>query len=165
MIKTHRQFLLSSVALTCLLASSLPADEGWHEGDRMPALDQFGFGAGLPELKGKVVYLDFWASWCAPCKASFPAINGWYQQLSGRGFVVLGVSVDDRASDMEAFLKKNLVSFPVVRDASHNLVAAANVGTMPTSFLIDRNGFIRHVHSGFHKRDEAALLAQINALL
>jgi len=63
------------------------------------------------------------------------------------------------------FLKGNKVAFPIVRDAAHQLVSAANVSTMPTSFIIDRKGVIRHVHNGFHKQDETVLLGQINALL
>lgn len=164
-MKKTKKSILTIITMTCLLASSLLAGEGWSEGDRMPHLDSYGVGAGLPDIKGKVVYLDFWASWCAPCKASFPVIESWYQQLKGKGFLVLGINVDEKTSDMEAFLKKNPVSFPVLHDTSRNLVTAANVRAMPSSFLIDRNGVIRHIHSGFHKRDEAALLAQIQSLL
>ena len=159
---TRRQLILSSAAL---LASPLFAAGGWHEGDTLPDLGSFGLAGSLPNLKGKVVYLDFWASWCGPCKASFPVLNGWYQQLGGRGLVVLGVSVDEAEADMTTFLKHTPVAFPIVHDAAHKLVAAANVATMPTSFIIDRKGVIRHVHSGFHKKDEATLLAQLNALL
>ena len=72
---------------------------------------------------------------------------------------------DQYAAAMEAFLKKNQVSFPIVRDAAQKLVAAANVSTMPTSFLIDKQGVIQHVHTGFREKDAADLLAQINALL
>ena len=159
---TRRQLILSSAAF---LAPTLYAANAWGEGNTLPDLSKFGLTGAIPNLRGKVVYLDFWASWCAPCKASFPVINGWHQQLSGKGLVVLGVNVDEVESDMATFLKSNSVAFPVVRDASHKLVASANVSTMPTSFLIDRKGVIHHVHNGFHKKDEATLLAQINALL
>ena len=159
---TRRELILSSAAF---IAPSLYGANAWSDGNSLPDLSKFGLTGSLPNLKGKVVYLDFWASWCAPCKASFPVINGWHQQLGSKGFVVLGVNVDDVEADMTTFLKGNSVAFPVVRDAAHKLVAAANVSTMPTSFLIDRKGVIRLVHNGFHKKDEASLLAQINALL
>ena len=138
---------------------------GWKEGARLPDLGSFGLEGTLPKLAGKVVYLDFWASWCAPCKASFPVINRWHQELGPRGFVVLGVNIDETQADMQTFLKKNVVQFPVVRDAAHKLVAAADVSTMPSSFMIDRQGVIRHAHSGFHAKEEPKLLAQLNALL
>jgi len=159
----QRTAALCSAAFAATSTSLLAA--GWKEGAHLPDLGSFGLEGTLPKLAGKVVYLDFWASWCAPCKASFPVINRWHQELASRGFVVLGVNVDDDAAAMQTFLKKNTVQFPVVRDAAHKLVAAADVSTMPSSFMIDRQGVIRHAHSGFHAKDEAKLLAQINALL
>ena len=131
----------------------------------LPALGGFGLEGPLPNLKGKVVYLDFWASWCGPCKISFPVLNQWQATLGAKGFTVLAVSVDEDAAAMRTFLTQTKATFPVVRDAAHKLVAAADVSTMPTAFLLDRAGVIRHVHSGFAKQDEAALLAKINALL
>ena len=160
---TRRQLLTTSAALALLARTT--ASAAFTEGMALPDLGSFGLAGTLPSLKGKVVYLDFWASWCGPCKASFPVLNSWHQKLSARGLVVLGVNVDEKEADMATFLKKNAISFPVVRDAQHKLVATADVKTMPTSFLIDRKGVIRHVHSGFHKQDEATLLSQINALL
>ena len=131
----------------------------------LPDLGTFGLEGNLPNLKGKVVYLDFWASWCAPCKASFPVLNKWQQEFGTKGFTVLGVSVDETAAEMNGFLKKLAVSFPVVRDAAHKLVAAADVSTMPTAFLVDRKGVLREVHNGFREKDVAGLEAQITALL
>ena len=159
---TRRNLILSAAAL---MASPLYAASGWREGDALPDLKQFGLTGSLPSLKGKVVYLDFWASWCGPCKASFPVLNGWHQELSSKGLVLLGVNVDEDDATMNTFLKKTAVSFPSVRDAAQSLVAAANVSTMPTSFIIDRQGIIRHVHNGFHKKDATSVLAQIQALL
>lgn len=159
---TRRQLIFSTAALALCSRS---AQAAFTQGMSLPDLSTFGLTGALPSIKGKVVYLDFWASWCAPCKASFPVINGWHQQLSSKGLVVLGVNVDDEAAAMQAFLAKNTVAFPVVRDAAHKLVSTANVQTMPTSFIIDRKGVIRHVHNGFHKKDEQTLFAQINALL
>jgi peroxiredoxin len=73
--------------------------------------------------------------------------------------------VDEKAADMAAFLKKTPVPFPIVRDARHQLVAAADVSAMPSSFLIDRKGVIRLVHTGFREKDAALLSARISALL
>ncbi len=93
--------------------------------------------------------VDFWASWCAPCKASFPAMEKLESDFRQRGLTILAISVDDQRENMERFVKSTGVSFAIVRDANHKLVAAADVQAMPTSFLIDRSGKIRFVHPGF----------------
>jgi thiol-disulfide isomerase/thioredoxin len=160
----RRQFFTPSL-LAMLAPSLLAADARWSEGAALPSLATFGLEGSLPALKGKVVLLDFWASWCSPCKASFPTLNGLHERLGGRGLVVLGINVDENPADRDRFLKSTPASFRVVRDAGQKLVAAANVQTMPTSFIIDRAGVIRHVHSGFHKKDAATLEQQITALL
>jgi cytochrome c biogenesis protein CcmG, thiol:disulfide interchange protein DsbE len=161
----NRRSLLQSAA--AFLTAGLPCAgaAGFAAGAKLPDLAGFGLDGRLPALKGKVVYLDFWASWCAPCKASFPVLEAWQKEFAAQGFSVLAVSVDEKADDMAKFLKKNPVTFPVVRDAGQKLVAAANVSTMPTSLLIDRKGVIRKVHSGFRGGDAAALHAEIAKLL
>lgn len=161
---SRRSFLRCS-ALALAGIPSWGRAAGWSEAAKLPALSGFGVEGTIPNLKGKVVYLDFWASWCSPCKASFPVLNKWQQELAAKGFTVLGVSVDEKASDMQEFLKKTAVGFPVVRDATQKLVAAANIQTMPTSFLIDRQGGIRHIHQGFRRQDEKPLFDQITTLL
>lgn len=161
---TRRNLILSSAALAgALIAPSAKA--AFSEGTKLPDLSTFGLSGNLPKTEGNVIYLDFWASWCAPCKASFPILNRWHEQMNIHGFSVIGISVDESEEDMNRFLQKNKVSFPVTRDAAHKLVSTANVSTMPTAFIIDRKGIIRHVHSGFHKRDEPVLFAQINQLM
>jgi thiol-disulfide isomerase/thioredoxin len=156
----------SALGLAALGGTATPLfAAGWKEGSQIPALGQYGLEGSVPSLKGKVVYLDFWASWCGPCKISFPILNQWQATLASKGFTVLAVSVDETAAAMQAFLTKTHVTFPVVRDAAHKLVAAADVTTMPTAFLVDRSGTVRQVHSGFRKQDEAMLAEKINALL
>ena len=159
----RRQLIQAAIA-----AFSVPAfakDSRWEEGATMPSLADFGLEGSIPSTKGKVVLLDFWASWCSPCKASFPTLNDLHSKYSGKGLVVLGVNVDEDAADKDKFLKGTPASFAIVRDAAQKLVAAANVKTMPTSFIIDRTGVIRHVHSGFHKKDIETFHQQIGALL
>ncbi|MGB8169127.1 MAG: TlpA disulfide reductase family protein [Chthoniobacteraceae bacterium] len=162
----RRAFIQHSCLLAVgILSTPRFAAAGWKENASLPELSSFGLEGAVPNLRGKVVYLDFWASWCAPCKASFPVLNRWQQQLGAKGFTVLGVNVDEKAVEMQDFLKKTPAMFPVVRDAAHKLVGVADVSSMPTSFLIDRKGVIRQVHNGFRPKDEAILAAKIAALL
>ncbi len=160
----NRRHLLQ-LSLSALAIPALAKGDRWAEGASLPALSDFGLEGKLPALKGKVVLLDFWASWCAPCKASFPTLNDLQAKYGSRGLVILGVNVDEDAADKDKFLKTTPASFVIVRDAAQKLVAAANVKTMPTSFVIDRAGVIRHVHSGFRSKDAAAFDQQISALL
>jgi len=112
------------------------------------------------------VLVDFWASWCEPCKASFPVMEQLYKTYAGRGFTIIAINVDEERADMEAFLKKNPASFIILRDARQKLVESLGVGTMPTSFLLDADGKVRFIHSGF--RGEATkkkYIEEIEALL
>ncbi|MCE9615140.1 MAG: TlpA family protein disulfide reductase [Lentisphaerae bacterium] len=138
----------------------------WATGTRLPELQGAGLAGSLPALKGKVVLVDFWASWCAPCKKSFPELDQLSRDYASRGLVVLAISVDESAEAMAAFLDKHPVSFAVVRDAQQKIVGAAGVESMPSSFIVDRAGTIRFVHSGFHGADTVARYRQeIDALL
>jgi thiol-disulfide isomerase/thioredoxin len=135
-------------------------------GDAFPDLSEFGLRGELPALDGKVVMVDFWASWCGPCKKSFPSLSKLQNRYREQGLVIIGVSVDQKASAMERFLEDNPVSFTTVLDAKHSLVAAASVKSMPTSFLMDREGAIRFIHNGFHgKKTVDELTEQIEELL
>jgi len=107
-----------------------------------------------------VVLVDFWATWCAPCKASFPAYSELQRELAGRGFVLLAVSVDKTRGPYEEFLKRFAPAFPTVRDGAQKLVAEVQVPAMPTSYLIDRKGVLRSVHSGFHGADTVRSLRE-----
>lgn len=123
-------------------------------------------GTELPDTNGSVVLVDFWASWCAPCKASFPAFARLHSDYGERGLVVVAVSVDEKAAAYAAFLKKMVPPFVVVRDENRKLVSAVKVPTMPTSYLLGRDGRVRFVHSGFHgAATENELRRNIEAVL
>jgi thiol-disulfide isomerase/thioredoxin len=128
----------------------------WKEGDPLPDLTTFELEGKLPDnLKGQVILLDFWASWCGPCKASFPAMEALHKEHAAKGLTIIAVSVDEKAQHMQAFLKSANPSFPTLRDAKHKLVSAADIRTMPTSVLIDRAGKVRFVHAGFDREKTA----------
>ena len=119
----------------------------------------------LAELRGSVVYVDFWASWCAPCKRSFPWMNALYDRLHGNGLVIVGINVDKRRSDADRCLRDVPATFPIVFDSSGATPAAFDVKGMPNSYLIDRQGVVGAVEEGFHDERAAALENRIRALL
>ena len=113
-----------------------------------------------------ITLVDWWASWCGPCKTSFPVLAELHTTYAAKGLVILAVSVDEKADEMQRFLKKLPAPFPVVRDAEQKLVAAVAVQTMPTSFILDRDGKVRAVHSGFHgDKTRKEYVAEIGKLL
>jgi thiol-disulfide isomerase/thioredoxin len=136
-------------------------------GDAFPSLATAGLTGGpLPETAGHVTIVDFWASWCAPCKASFPAYARIQADYAARGLVVVAVSVDDRIIDYDGFLKKWHPTFVTLLDQQKRLVSTVRVPTMPTSYVLGRDGRVRFVHEGFHgSATEKELRSQIEALL
>ena len=131
----------------------------------LPAAD--GTITRLADLRGKVVLVDFWASWCAPCKASFPALDGLYRELHDRGFEVLAINVDERRRDADAFLAGRSPAMTVLFDPKGASPRLFNVRAMPSSALIDRAGNIRFTHEGYtsktldsYRRELATLLAE-----
>jgi len=140
-----------------LLAGSITASADWKPGSTMPDLKSFALEGTLPPgMAGKVLLVDFWASWCAPCKASFPTLNELHAKYAKAGLVILAINVDDKESAMRNFLADNPVNFTVVRDAGKKLVATAAVESMPSSFIISRSGRISYVHTGFHGEKTAS---------
>jgi cytochrome c biogenesis protein CcmG, thiol:disulfide interchange protein DsbE len=119
----------------------------------------------LSQLKGKVVYVDFWASWCAPCRVSFPILDALGAKHGAQGFMVVGVNQDDAAKDRDAFRKRVPVSFALVEDADHKIAKSFDVKAMPSGYLIDRKGVVRYVHAGFDGSSRDKLDAQIVQLL
>jgi cytochrome c biogenesis protein CcmG, thiol:disulfide interchange protein DsbE len=119
----------------------------------------------LTAFNGQVVYLDFWASWCAPCRESFPWMNRLQGELGHDGLVVIAVNVDRERADADRFLREHRAQFRIVYDPDGLLPEKFGVRGMPTSFLIDRNGHVQSRHEGFLLRDRDALRQLIRALV
>lgn len=135
-------------------------------GDAFPDLSKFGLEGTLPDLKGKVVLVDFFASWCGPCKESFPVMQELHKKYGGKDFVIIAVNVDKKKSDMDDFLKKHPTDFAIVRDAANKLVNEVKIPTMPTSFVIDRTGKVHSTHRGFKgEESKKKYTEEIEALL
>ncbi len=135
-------------------------------GDAMPNLAGFALTGTVPETKGKVVLVDFWASWCGPCKESFPALGRLHEKYKDKGLVIVAIGVDETPAKFEEFLKKQKPAFAIVHDREHKVVPVFKPATMPTSYLIDRKGAVRVVHTGFKgAKTEEEYVKEIEALL
>ncbi len=119
----------------------------------------------LPEHKGYVVYLDFWASWCGPCVASFPWLNQLKTDLEGSGLRVISVNLDANHDDATAFLQKFPASFKVLFDPDGRLAKQYQVEGMPSSYLFDRDGNLVARHIGFTLRDQSKLRNLVESTL
>ena len=158
----------SVLALLVLLLTS-PGALALEAGDRAPDFAAPSLsGDGTIELsryRGKVVYLDFWASWCAPCLTAIPEIEEMRGEFPASEFQVIAVNLDQKEQKALRFLAKHPVGYPSASDPKGRLPGQFGVDTMPTSYLIDRNGVIRYVHRGFQRGDSDELRKQIRALL
>ena len=117
----------------------------------------------LTSLKGKVVYVDFWASWCDPCRRSFPWLKAMQEKYGAKGFVVVAVDLDKRHEDGEAFLRKYPAPFTVAFDPAGKVAESFQVAAMPTSFLVGANGTILHQQAGFDPKKTEAVETLIAA--
>jgi thiol-disulfide isomerase/thioredoxin len=119
----------------------------------------------LTGYRGKVVLLDIWASWCAPCKEELPALNEMAGRLAARGIEIVAISVDEDRQAAETFLKKHKRwSLTLAHDPAGSVPSSLNPPKMPTSYIIDGDGIVRHVNAGYQAGDARRLEQQLLAL-
>jgi peroxiredoxin len=160
----QRARILPALALTALI-SALPASAPAASAPdfSLPARD--GGKVQLSELKGEVVMINFWASWCGPCRQEMPLLEQIQEKYQPLGFTLLGVNVEPDSAEAERFLKNVQVSFPILFDRENSVSARFGVEAMPSSVLIDREGNVRHVHRGYKPGDEAVYADLIRGLV
>jgi len=165
------KFRPAAIALVALLALGValpPPALAVDAGQPAPAFAlprASGDALTLESLKGRVVFVDFWASWCAPCKRSFPWMNELHRKYGDKGFTIVAVNVDKRRADADRFLAQVPAAFPVVYDPEGKAPAAYGVKGMPSSYLIDARGNVVQVESGFNDDHAAAIEARIRDLV
>ncbi len=119
----------------------------------------------LNQYQGKVLYVDFWASWCVPCAKSFPFLNDMHGKLQAQGLQIVGVNLDENADDAKVFLAKYPASFTIAADVSKQCAKDFDVKAMPSSYIIDRKGTVHHVHLGFKPGEAQEIRSLVEKLL
>jgi len=165
-MKIIRAFGITLLSLTLSLAAL-----NSHAEDKMPAPDftlksHSGKNIKLSELRGDVVMINFWASWCGPCLQEMPALEQIHQRYKDLGFTLLGVNVEQDLREAKAYLNKVNVSFPILFDVTNQVSADYEISGMPTTYLVDRDGNLRKLYIGYQPgSSEDTYLREIKALL
>lgn len=136
-------FLLCVLAMTSLVADAAPIPGSDVN------LESASGNISLNDLRGKVVYLDFWASWCGPCRKSFPWMNTMHGKYADKGLVIIAVNEDSNREDAEKFLEKIPADFKIAFDPDNKLAEMLKLEAMPSSYLIAKDGSIIRKHLGF----------------
>jgi len=153
------------------LMLSLITNVSWAESDAQPAPPfslpdiYSGESKTLEDYKGKVIYLDFWASWCGPCRQSLPLLNELRDELGSEYFEVIAINLDQNPEDGKRFLQKYPVNYPVLTDTTGSTPQKYQLSGMPTSYLIDQNGEIQGVHEGFRSSDIDKIRKAVQTLM
>ncbi len=119
----------------------------------------------LSEYRGDVVMINFWATWCGPCRQEMPLLDELYQRYSRVGFNLLGVNIDDDSRRAMQMIEELGVNFPVLFDASKRVSEMYDVDAMPVTVIVDREGTVRYVHQGYKPGYEDKYLTEIRTLL
>lgn len=154
-------------ATLCLLATAIPASSSLT-GQAAPDFalkSASGSNLRLSEYRGDVVMINFWATWCGPCRQEMPLLDDLYNRYERVGFKLLGVNIDDDASRAMEMVEELGVSFPVLFDDSKEVSRLYQVEAMPVTVLVDRSGTVRHVHLGYKPGYEQKYLTEIRSLL
>ena len=160
-----RKFL-AGLAVTVLATSSLAAsDLAGKPAPDFALKSSTGANLRLSEYRGDVVMINFWATWCGPCRQEMPLLDQLYSRYRRVGFSLLGVNIDDDSSRAMDMIHELGVSFPVLFDARKEVSKLYNVDAMPVTVLVDREGNVRHVHKGYKPGYEEMYLDQIRSLL
>lgn len=161
----YKVFLIAMTALISMNCNANASEVGQPAPQfNLPSLLQ-NQPVSLSQFGGKVVYVDFWASWCAPCRTSFPLLNKLQQKLKDQGFEVVAINLDEDPANAEKFLKDFPVTFTILRDSNGEWADKYVVESMPTSFIVDRQGVIQNIHHGFASDDINELEQKIVQLL
>lgn len=158
---------IKSISLLLAAALSMSSAFALEKGAAAPQFDLQGMDGAvqLAKLSGKVVYVDFWASWCGPCRQSFPWMNEMQAKYAARGLQIVGINVDAKSEDAKTFLATTPAKFTIAFDPKGATPRQYGIKGMPSSVLIGPDGKVLMEHSGFRDADRAELEAKIQSAL
>jgi len=153
-------------AVVAALALALPAlADPSGPAPQFTLASKAGTDVSLSQYKGQVVMINFWASWCGPCRQEMPLLESIYKKYNRMGFTMIGVNVEPDSKAANEWLKATPVSFPILYDRDSKVSKLYNVAGMPSTVIIDRNGNLRKLHRGYEPGDENEYLDSIRALI
>lgn len=156
-----RSFLVAAALMVATGAGAVGVGQGAPEFDLPGATGP----VKLSAMRGRVVYVDFWASWCGPCKQSFPWMNDMQAKYGAQGLTIVGINVDKKRADADAFLAGTPAKFTVAYDEKGTTPTAYKIKGMPSSYLVDRDGKVVATHVGFRDDERPMLEAKLRAAL
>ena len=158
--------LVMQALLTVLLSLPMAASSSsfTEPGLKLPGLQDEAL-VSVDDFRGKVVFLDFWASWCGPCRKSMPLYEAMYQEIGPDHFAIVAVNLDEEPMEAVDFIERHPVSYPVLTDPSGLTAEAWGLKVMPTSFLLDSSGRVVKVYPGFETSHMGDIRRDIDSLL
>jgi peroxiredoxin len=162
--KTTKQLLIISF-LTLALSSSLQAKEMKEKAPDFTLKSYAGSNQKLSEFRGQVVLLNFWASWCGPCRQEMPLLNKLHKKYKKLGFAVMGVNVEENSNKAKQIIKDVGIKFPVLFDTQNKVSELYKVSAMPSTVIIDRSGNMRYLHKGYKPGDMATYKKWVKKLI
>ncbi len=157
--------LIAALTLSVCLAPCATAETIQGKAPDFTLKSQGGDNIKLSELRGKVVMINFWASWCGPCRQEMPVLDQLYQRYRSLDFIILGVNVEENSDAAKSLLKDIPVTFPILFDSANNVSKLYKIKGMPSTLLVDRGGNMRHLYMGYQPGYEEEYQQQVRALI
>ncbi|HZF16238.1 MAG TPA: TlpA disulfide reductase family protein [Steroidobacteraceae bacterium] len=162
---SRTSWLRGLVAGLLLAAAAIAGGSASKPAPNFTLANRAGGQMSLAKLKGQVVMINFWASWCGPCRQEMPLLDQMYKKYKPLGFTLVGVNVEPDSTDAEGYLRKTPVTYPILLDKENKVSSLYEVSAMPSSVIVDRKGRVRYVHHGYKPGDENEFLNQIRTLV
>jgi peroxiredoxin len=160
----HVAWWMSALAVMSITATAAALAPG-ARAPEIGAIDLSGDRVTVAGLRGHVAVIDFWATWCGPCAHEMPALQTFYDAMRADGLIVVGVTSDASRSNVDTFVARHHLTFPIVQDPAGGIARRYAPPTQPTSYFVGRDGIVRHVHEGFAARDVPTMERELRALL
>jgi thiol-disulfide isomerase/thioredoxin len=165
MNKTRRDVFKPLLLAAALSMAPVLAGDATGPAAEFKLPSRTGEAVSLNGLKGQVVLINFWATWCGPCRKEMPLLEQIQKKYASLGFTMLGVNVEEDTTMMDEFLKDVPVSFPILLDPANGVSKLYNVSAMPSTVIVDRKGNVRYIHQGYKPGDEGKYQDMIRQLI